>query len=121
MSRASAERLTIVNMQEQVSFQKLRERAITIAHALPDGYFHTRFRDRPYGLSVRRYNGGRSTKLFAESLDGRDVVSANLYRSATREHLLPCEMSEERVVAFLNGFRHAAPVRPESRPEPSKR
>ena len=104
-------------MQERAPSRELRARAVAVARALPDGYLRVRFRDRLYGLSVKRFNDGRSMKLFAESLDGRDIVSANLYRSATREHLLPCEMSEAKVVAFLNGFSHVAPLPP----EPSKR
>ena len=82
-------------------------RALASAWALPDGYSRVRYRNRLYGMSVRRFNGGRSLKLFAEALDGGDHVSANLYRSRASERLLPCEMSAERVIEFLCAFEPA--------------
>ncbi len=56
---------------------------------------------RRYGLSRVTRAGGRSTSLFARELGGTDVVSANVYRTATGDVLRPCEMPAAKVLAFL--------------------
>ena len=76
-----------------------------IAGRLPDGHSRVFHEHRPYALTVERLAGGRSLKLYAEALDGRDVISANLYRGTARVHVRPCEMSMEKVRRFLVGMR----------------
>jgi hypothetical protein len=39
--------------------------------------------------------------VYAEALDGSDVVSANLYRVDGEDLLKPCEMPSAKVLAFL--------------------
>lgn len=80
------------------------------------------FSDVPLGWSVqvhdgRRYGvtrslaaGGRVQKLYAEALDGSDVVSANLYLVGGRHELKPCEMPSSKVLEFLEGLDWAAPT-----------
>lgn len=78
------------------------ERALA---ALPRGYSEGEFAGRRYGVTVRRSEDGRRTSLFARDLVGKDIVSFNLYRTgAGGTTLKPCEMSSDKVVAFVSGF-----------------
>ena len=73
---------------------------------LPEGYSEGTYEGRRFGLIVRRSKDARRNSLFARELAGTDVVSFNLYRAASDRTLLkPCEMSAEKVVAFVLDFR----------------
>lgn len=72
---------------------------------LPEGYGEGLYEGRRYGVTVRRSADGRRNSLFARDLAGTDIVSFNLYRTgADRSLLKPCEMSSEKVVAFVLAF-----------------
>lgn len=71
---------------------------------LPVGAYGGTFDGRRYRISKSQFSGGRSQKLEAEELGGPDYISLNLYRLATGHALLkPCEMSAEKVTAFVMG------------------
>ena len=70
---------------------------------VPEGWTAVTYRGRPYGLRRTSRADGRSVALYAEELGGTDVVSANVYRTATGEVLRPCEMPAEVVLDFLRG------------------
>ncbi|MFA4938863.1 hypothetical protein [Brevundimonas sp.] len=73
---------------------------------LANGYGEGDYDGRRFGLTVRRSGDGRRNSLFARELAGTDIVSFNLYRTGSDRTLLkPCEMSVEKVVAFVLGFR----------------
>ncbi len=73
---------------------------------LPEGYSEGAYDGRRFGVTVRRSEDGRRNSLFARELGGSDIVSFNLYRVASaRTSLKPCEMSSEKVVAFVLDFR----------------
>ena len=73
--------------------------------ALADGYGEGTYEGRRYGVTVRRSADGRRNSLFARDLAGTDIVSFNLYRTGADQTLLkPCEMSSEKVVAFMLAF-----------------
>lgn len=75
---------------------------------LAEGYSEGVYEGRRYGLIVRRSEDGRRNSLFARELAGNDIVSFNLYRVTSGEtSLKPCEMSSEKVVAFVLNFRAA--------------
>jgi len=59
------------------------------------------YRGRKYALSKTTFNGGRSCKIYAEELGGRDFISLNFYRTRRGDRIKPCEMPEEKVVDFL--------------------
>ena len=72
--------------------------------AMPTGAYGGTFEDRRYRITKTVMATGRSQKLEAEELGGSDYISFNLYRLAGGEALLkPCEMSEEKVTAFVLG------------------
>ncbi len=73
---------------------------------LPEGYGEGVYQGRRYGVTVRRSGDGRRNSLFARDLAGTDIVSFNLYRTATDRTLLkPCEMSADKVVGFVLAFK----------------
>ena len=75
---------------------------------LAEGYSEGAYEGRRFGVTVRRSEDGRRNSLFARELAGTDIVSFNLYRIASDRTLLkPCEMSAEKVVAFVLDFRPA--------------
>lgn len=77
---------------------------LSVFDSLPSGGYGGTFNGRRYRLTKTQMSNGRSQKLEAEELGGSDYISFNLYRLATGEALLkPCEMPEEKVVAFVMG------------------
>lgn len=51
------------------------------------------------------FNAGRSTKLVAEELGGRDYISLNFYDLRSGARLKPCEMPAEKVIAFVLAYQ----------------
>ncbi|MEJ2467484.1 MAG: hypothetical protein P8Y65_03460 [Campylobacterales bacterium] len=49
--------------------------------------------------------GGKLIKLYAEELGGNDFVSLNYYETDAAPLLKPCEMPEQKVIAFIEGVR----------------
>ncbi len=73
--------------------------------ALPFGAYGGSFEGTRYRVTKSQFAHARSQKLEAEELGGEDYISLNLYRLASGDALLkPCEMSEEKVVAFVLGL-----------------
>ncbi len=78
---------------------------LTALEALPLGYSEGVYLKRRYGVTINRSDDGRRWWLFARELGGPDIVSLNLYRPASgRIALRPCEMSIEKVTAFVLGY-----------------
>jgi hypothetical protein len=75
------------------------------------GYSEGIFAGRRYGVSLRRSEDGKRCSLFAQELGGRDLVSFNLYYLSSGEaRLKPCEMSSEKVEAFVLGLKKPKPA-----------
>ena len=66
---------------------------------------------RRYLATKQLFNDGRSVKLVAEELDGRNYISLNLYKLAAGPRLCPCEMSRDKVIRFLLEFRPDEAIR----------
>ncbi len=72
---------------------------------LPSGYSEGRYNDRRYGVTLSVSQDGRTSKLFAEELGGKDRISFNLYLVAECRPLLkPCEMPAQKVIDFVLGY-----------------
>jgi len=69
--------------------------------ALPLGTFQGVAKGRRYVVTRSDFSDGAAQKLVAEELGGSDYISANLYRLGSGARLKPCEMQEEKVVAFV--------------------
>ena len=72
--------------------------------AIPLGYSTVLCYGKKYALTRTDFNEGRSTKVYAEELGGKDFISFNFYISEKGEKLKPCEMSPEKVMDFLNNY-----------------
>ena len=72
-----------------------------IIQELPDGYSEVSYKESRYGMTVERFNEGRSVKINAKELKGTDFISLNFYSSSSQDHLKPCEMPLEKVIHFL--------------------
>lgn len=73
--------------------------------SIPPGYSEVIYQGRKYGLSRTDFNDGRSLKVYAEELGGKDFISFNYYLTSTDHHLKPCEMPAEKVIDFLMNFQ----------------
>ena len=71
---------------------------------IPLGYSEVWYKGKKYGLSRQDFNGGKSTKVFAEELGGKDFISFNFYLTSSKDLLKPCEMPEAKVVDFINNY-----------------
>lgn len=79
---------------------------VATLEALPRGYSEGLYGERRYGVTINRSDDGRRWWLFGRELGGTDIVSLNLYRTASgRIALRPCEMPAEKVIAFVRGYR----------------
>lgn len=77
---------------------------IRALNALPLGTHPGHVQGRRYLVSKTMFNEGRSLKLVAEEIGGRDYISLNFYDLRTGPRLFPCEMPVEKVVAFVTRF-----------------
>jgi hypothetical protein len=71
---------------------------------VPEGWSTASYDGRRWGVTRSVGSDGRSQWLLAEELGGSDLVSANLYRVGDGDVLRPCEMPEQKVLAFLAGL-----------------
>ncbi|TPP05867.1 hypothetical protein [Rhizobium glycinendophyticum] len=70
-----------------------------------DGYSQGMFDGSRWGVTVKRSPDHKRIWLYAEDLAGTDIVSFNLYRlEISGTALKPCEMSSDKVVAFVLGY-----------------
>lgn len=94
-------------MNEPANTDEEFERALA---GIPDGYTEGEFDRRRWGTTVKRSPDGKRIWLYAEDLAGTGIVSFNLYILAQRGFTLkPCEMSCEKAVGFVLGFRPLVP------------
>lgn len=71
---------------------------------LPEGWSEVTYAGRRWGVTRAVRVGGRQQSVYAEELGGTAVVSANLYLTGAAPLLKPCEMSEDVVLDFLEGW-----------------
>jgi hypothetical protein len=70
-----------------------------------DGYSQGVFDGRRWGVTFRRSPDQKRIWLYAEDLAGTEIVSFNVYRLENSGIALkPCEMSSDKVVAFVLGY-----------------
>lgn len=76
----------------------------TFLHRIPQGYFQGTFRSARWAVTKTVHNNGRSVKIFAEELGGKEFVSCNFYQTTAGWSSKPCEMPLEKVQRFLREF-----------------
>jgi peptide-methionine (S)-S-oxide reductase len=69
------------------------------------GYSIVRYQNKNCGVIRTDYNNGRSQKIFAQELGGKNFISLNYYLTQKGERLKPCEMPEKKVIDFLNSYQ----------------
>lgn len=74
-------------------------------NALPAHTVIGQYQGTRYTATKTMFNAGKSLKLVAEELGGRDYISLNVYRLVSGVRLYPCEMSAEKVIRFVLGFQ----------------
>lgn len=57
---------------------------------LPVGYSEVKYNNKKYGVTRTDFNQGKSFKIFAKELKGKDFVSLNYYITSKKELLKPC-------------------------------
>ena len=88
---------------------------IKLVERLPEGWSTGIFEGRTYGVTRSSAAGGRSISVYAEEFGGRDVVSANVYRTVAGDLLKPCEMpsaTRDCQNSAIAAERHAFRPRP---------
>ena len=68
---------------------------------IPLGYSEVTYQHKKYGVTKREFNNGNSFKVYAKELGGNNFISLNYYITKTQELLKPCEMSQQKVIHFL--------------------
>ncbi len=69
---------------------------------IPLGVSEIWLNDKKYLVTRKDFNKGKSTKVFAQELGGKDFVSFNFYLTSQGAQLKPCEMPEQKVLDFIN-------------------
>ena len=72
---------------------------------VPDGWTLVSYGGRSYGLSRTTHAKGKSISILARELGGADLVSANVYATSKGHRLHACEMPDQKVLDFLDGWR----------------
>jgi len=78
-----------------------------LVERVPEGWTRATYNERTYGLVRTTRAGGRSITISARELGGADLISANVYRTVTADHLRACEMPTAKVFAFLRAWTAA--------------
>ena len=68
---------------------------------IPLGATEMHINGKKYLVSRKDFNQGKSTKVYAEELGGKDFISFNFYLTSKGEQLKPCEMPTQKVLDFL--------------------
>ncbi|MFK7937348.1 MAG: peptide methionine sulfoxide reductase [Saprospiraceae bacterium] len=74
---------------------------VELLEKIPQGISYVWYNNKKYSLTRTDYNGGRSTKVFAEELGGNDFISFNYYYTKSGGQFKPCEMAGGKVMEFL--------------------
>ncbi len=74
---------------------------LNLIEKIPPGYSVGIYNGHKYGISKSVHNDGKSYKIFAEELGGKDFISLNFYRTKNNDLLKPCEMPVQKVIHFL--------------------
>lgn len=68
---------------------------------IPLGASEIWMNEKKYLVTRKDFNGGKSTKVFAQELGGNDFISFNFYLTKQGEQLKPCEMPAQKVLDFI--------------------
>ncbi len=72
---------------------------------IPLGASEIWLKGKKYLVTRRDFNAGKSTKIFAQEMGGKDFISFNFYLTKQGQQLRPCEMPEQKVLDFINLYK----------------
>lgn len=72
---------------------------------LPLGSFYCFYNDLKYLVNKQVYSDGKIIKIYAEELQGNDIVSGNYFTTIKNGLLKPCEMSDKKVIDFISSCK----------------
>jgi hypothetical protein len=73
--------------------------------ALPENSFYVIYKNDKYLTTKQTILNGKIVKLYAKQLKGNDIVSCNYFINVKNGLLKPCEMSETKVINFVNHLK----------------
>ncbi|MEA3352373.1 MAG: peptide methionine sulfoxide reductase [Campylobacterota bacterium] len=85
-------------------YKKDKEQFKTNLLTLPFGSFYVLYKKNRYLVTKQQYSKGKIIKIYAKELKGTDIVSGNYFLTIKNGLLKPCEMSDEKVISFVNGL-----------------
>ncbi len=68
------------------------------------GYTELMYEGKRYAMTRTDFNEGKSIKIYAEQLGGKQFISFNYYITNSAQILKPCEMPEHAVIHFLENI-----------------
>lgn len=74
--------------------------------SLPLGSFFVIYKGSRYILNKHLVSNNKIIKIFAKELKGNDIVSCNYFLSIQNGLLKPCEMSDQKVIDFVNNLEY---------------
>jgi len=69
--------------------------------SFPNGSFYIKYNSSKY-LTTKSTIKDKIIKLYAKELGGNDIVSCNYFVTIKNGLLKPCEMSDKKVIDFVN-------------------
>ncbi len=78
---------------------------LKVIKKLPEGYSEGTCQSKKYGITKESFNNGKSFKVYGKELGGTNFISLNYYCTTSDGLLKPCEMSREKVIAFLENVK----------------
>lgn len=76
-------------------------RVLSAIQKIPEGYSEGIYEGHKYSIIKTTFNDGKSFKVYAKQLKGKNFISLNYYIISKQNLLKPCEMTNQKVVHFL--------------------
>jgi len=71
----------------------------------PLGSFYCKYNNSKYLAIKQEYSNHKIIKIYAKELKGNDIVSGNYFLTIKNGLLKPCEMSDKKVINFVNNLK----------------
>ena len=72
--------------------------------SLPLGSFYCTYNYSKYLATKQIYSNNKIIKIYAQELKGNDIVSGNYFLTIKGGLLKPCEMSDKKIIDFVNNL-----------------
>ncbi len=72
---------------------------------LPNNSFYASYNKTKYIVTKNSIVNNKIIKIYAKQLSGNDIVSGNYFLTIKNGLLKPCEMSDKKVIDFVNNLQ----------------